>query len=346
MGDDDYAVCLMREDGFCSLLTNERLCAWQKLRGRTVGAVCDDYPRTYVSYLGDEYAFPTVSCEAIVEPLVKRLDPLRLESRETNSASRRYRVDVKRDNLHRRPLLEYYPELMHLGLALLQDRRFTLDRRFVLLANAMSQADWLERHSRTSELPVVMERFLEDGNLRRVLDYYGTYEIGPQALLSVCGSTLVRFVNHPAYKESARLVLNGLGIKFIETTKDADSQLVLKTIDTHRYRERKRTLSDFMHQKQVFLEHIMVLEFLRSMTPITDPGIWESFMVFNACYALNKGIVYGSFFDAPDDAPLVDAIVLVNRLFSHNYSAYRRTLDYLQGSRHADMLSMIALANG
>ena len=65
---------------------------------------------------------------------------------------------------------------------MLQDRRFSLDDRFVLLANAMCLIDWMETNSRVGELPDAMDKFLYAENLQQVLHKYDEYSIGPKAL--------------------------------------------------------------------------------------------------------------------------------------------------------------------
>jgi hypothetical protein len=344
-GDKDYAYCLMREDGFCVLLTEDKLCGWQKLRGESVGAACHDFPRAYSQFLDDEYVLPTVACEAVAESLLARTDPVRLVRERDPPPRRGFPVKIDRERVDRRPLLRLYPELIGWGLALLQDRRFSLDDRLVLLANAMSLIDWMERNGRVDDLPGAMDRFLQAENLQKVVNGYAEYPIGPRAFLAVNVSSFVRFLTLPRFQEKARKVLEGLGIEVVET-EDGRVRLGQEPVDSEVFLKRKAQLSGFMRAREVFLEHVVVCEYLRSMMPVTEPGVWGALQLFSVYYALQKGILYGLFDSPPGDVELVGAIVLLHRMLIHDYEANDRTLGRLNEIRLTDLTSMVALAKG
>ena len=344
-GDGDYAYCLVREDGFCALLTDDKLCGWRKLRGECVGAACDDFPRTHCRFLDDEYVLPTLACEAVAESLLAKADPVRLVGESDAPRRRRFPVEIDRRGVERRPILRLYPELIRWGLALLQDRRFSLDDRFVLLANAMSLIDWMERSGRVDDLPRAMEKFLEAENLQQVVNRYGQYAIGPRAFLAVNVNAFVRFMALPRFREKARKVLEGLGIEVVEA-EDGRLQLGQEPVDSEVFLERKAKLAGFMRARETFLEHVVVCEYLRSMMPVTEPGVWGGFQLFSVYYALQKGILYGCFDSPPGDAEMVDAIVLIHRMFIHDHETSERTLERLNEIQLTDLTSMVALAKG
>jgi hypothetical protein len=343
--DKDYACCLLREDGFCVLLTEDKLCGWQKLRGESVGAACNDFPRAYGQFLDDEYVLPTMACEAVAESLLARTDPIRLVGESDPPRRRGFLVKINQDGVDRRPLLRLYPELIRWGLALLQDRRFSLDDRFVLLANAMSLIDWMERNGRVDDLPGAMDRFLQPENLHRVVNRYDEYPIGPKAFLAVNVNAFVRFMTLPRFREKARTVLEGLGIEVVET-EDGRVRFGQEPVDSEVFLKRKAKLSGFMRAREILLEHAVVCEYLRSMMPVTEPGVWGAFQIFSVYYALQKGILYGGFDSPPGDAEMVDAIVLIHRMFIHNHEASDRTLERLNEIQLTDLTSMVALAKG
>ena len=159
-------------------------------------------------------------------------------------------------------------------------------------------------------------------------------------------NAFVRFINLSRYQAKVRLVLDGLGVEVVETGEEGRVQCGRKSVDSEKYLKRKENLAGFMHQKEIFLEHVMVCEYLRSMMPVTEPGVWDNFKFFNVCYALHKGILVGSFNSSPSDAEMVDSIVLIHRMFISNYEAINRTLARLKEIRLTDLLSMVALAKG
>ena len=345
-GDKDYATCVKQPDGSCFLLTADGLCAWKELRVEGLCATCNDYPNTYVSFLADEYVFPSVSCEAIVELLLDKTDSVRLASKNMSHGKDHHHASIGKKHFGRRPLLQLYPELIQWGLAVLQNRHFLLDDRMVLLANAMCLIDWMERNGRVGELPDAMAKFLQMQNLQEVLRKYDKYTIGPKALLTVNGHSFVRFINLSSYQAKARLILDGLGIEVVETEENDHVQCRLKLVDSEKYLQRKENLAGFMRKKEIFLEHVMACEYLRSMMPVTEPSVWDNYKFFNACYALLKGFLFGSFHSSPSDAEMVDAIVLIHRMVIHDYEAYNRTLEHLKAIQLTDLMSMVALAKG
>ena len=241
-GDKDYAYCLMREDGFCVLLTEDKVCGWQKLRDESVGAACNDFPRSYCRFLDDEYVLPTMACEAVAESLLAKPDPVRLVGDSDPPRRHGFHVEIDQQGVDRRPLLRLYPELTGWGLALLQDRRFSLDDRFVLLANAMSLVDWTERSGRVDDLPGAMDRFLRAEHLQQVVDRYDEYPVGPKAFLAVNVNAFVRFMALPRFRERARQALEGLGIEVVET-EDGRVRFGQEPVDSEVFLERKAKLA-------------------------------------------------------------------------------------------------------
>jgi hypothetical protein len=345
-GDQDHALAALRPDGFCSLLTEDHLCSWKNLRAEGLCAACNDFPNTSISFLEDEYLFPSLSCEAIVELLLNKADPIRLAGEAIAQKQDRHLATIENAHFAKRPLLELYPKLIDWGLAILEDRRFPLDSRMTLLANAMSLIDWMERQGRVAEVPDAMEKFLAPESLHGVLKKFAQHSFGPRAVLTVCGNALLRLAQHSAYGTPARRALDGLGFEEVVTGEDGEERVALKLADSEKYLNRKEKLHDLLREKETLLEHVMVCQYLRSMMPVAAGGVWENFEFFNVCYALVKGILVGSFDATPDDAELVEAIVVIHRMFVHNYDAYHETVEFLKTMGHADLLSMVALARG
>ena len=346
LGKDDYALLKMRPDGFCSILTEDGLCGWKKLRGEGLCATCNDFPNIYISFLDDEYVFPSLSCEAILESLLNKPTAIVLVSENLLESRGRYHAGIQKAHFCTRPLLELYPQLLRWGLAILQQRNFCLDDRMVLLAHMMSLIDWMERKGRVAELPEAINTFLQMEHLEHMLSECDRFRIGPKAFLTVNGDTLVRFVRHSPYRNYAQRILGGLGIEVTETNEGGRVNLGLKMADSGKYLKRKENLSGFTRQKENFLEHVLVCEYLRSMMPVTEPSAWDNFKFFNLFYALLKGALFGVFESPPGETETIETVLTLHRMIVHNYDAYRETLDYLEAIQHGDLLSMIALAKG
>jgi len=316
-GDDNYACCRMRSDGFCTLLTTDGLCSWQNEYGESVGAACNYFPMTYISFLGDIYEYPTASCEAVVEHLLKRTEPIVLESRAITTGTSRYQIDIKQRHFLRRPLLRYYPDLVKWGTAILQDRRFSLDDRFTLLAGAMTLIDRLERINSLNELPEAMSKFFYNDAPQKTIREYARHAIGADAIQAVTANAFITKIHSPVHGDFARFVLRNLGISFEETDENNRLQSRVKHFDMGRLQKRMSELAGFIKEREIFLEHIMVCEYLRSMVPVTEPDILGSLSFFNACYALLKGVIYGAAAADSSNTVIADVVVLLYRMFIH-----------------------------
>ena len=336
----------MNENGICTILTEDGLCGWWVLCGECVGATCNDFPYTYVYYKGSEYVFPTAACESVVELLLSKTDPIQLISIPQNAVRVQYLCSINEEDFQKRPLLQCYPELIRWGLAILQDRQFSLDDRFALLSGAMGLIEKYEKSDLVKDLPEAMDSFLQWDNLHDILRQYGQYTFDGRALLAVNTGVLQQISGLPEYYDKAKLVLEGLGAELEEADDSRDKSCKVKIYDMDKYKQRKEVLSDFMRKKEAFLENIMVCEFLRGITPLAMPDVWGSFQNFSVCYAMHKGMILGSFNEAPDDYCLTDAIVLLHRMHIHNFSANRNTLQYLKDIQLMDLTSMVALAKG
>jgi|WetSurSiteA1Bulk_404760.scaffolds.fasta_scaffold385558_1 hypothetical protein len=94
------------------------------------------------------------------------------------------------------------------------------------------------------------------------------------------------------------------------------------------------------------IERYDLIKCIGSMMPVTEPSVWDNFKCFHVCHALHTGIMVGSFNSFPSEAELIDTILLIHRMFIHNYEANNRTLEHLQEIQLTDLTSMVALAKG
>lgn len=356
VGDErSFACCATGENGLCALMTPEGLCGWQVERGRCPGVACDEFPRTYLGYLDGVRMFATGACEAVLEALVEKTGPLKLVERSVDDAFAWARpglfdpnVRMCASDFERRPLMRWYPQLVAWGMAILQDRSLPLDDRMVVLAHAMALVDYLERQRRTEELPVAMQRLLEPSKVAALLERFEGVEIGPHALLAVVVRTLTDAVRKGSWGRGAFDALRALGVRLEDGgSGSAETRDVAAgTVDTEVYRRRKAALADYMAEKQVFFEHVMVCEYLRCMVPFSCASAWESFRCFAGTYALHKGLVCASFDAPPADKELVDVLVELHRKVIHRYTFADDLLRMGDEIGLQNLDAMIALVKG
>ena len=130
-----------REDGSCPFLREDGLCRIQKERGEDfLSDICFSYPR--VTYrIGDVVKRSlTMSCPVAARLLLGERERVRFRKREIDEARRGWQTDVlARVQRHKAEWMD----LQSAGIWLLQDRRFSLDRRLFSLQVFFSQAELL-----------------------------------------------------------------------------------------------------------------------------------------------------------------------------------------------------------
>lgn len=340
-----FAACTPDENGLCRILSKDGLCSWQLLEGHCVGAVCDEFPRFHMRYLSDEYVFPTLACEAVVEAIWHSGSDFSLTHTEKDAPGCIQNIIISEDALNKRPVFKYYPAAIATGIKLFQDRKFSLDDRMVLMANLACLLDYLEKQGKTDFIPSAMERFMEEQNLSSILERFSEYSISPAALLTVNCKTMIRQFELPQFLPQALSVLEGLGFE-INREEGSEGGLRVELKDREAYLRRREMLKPFMEKHIGFFEKLLICEFLRGMTFFTEPDIFSSFCIFNCWYALLKGTICGLFESDPDISRLTDSIVVMQRMFTHHGEEYGNTLQFLEAIRMKDLGSMVALAKG
>lgn len=378
-GDDDFAVCRMRPDGQCALLSPERLCSWQLTSGSCAGRACDEFPLSTLWYNAgagpDAHyrQFATVGCEAIVEALLAHEGPVHLVKQEIDDGpgngvgptgfdvrgrALRPNVTIDAAALATRPLLSLYPELAARGTEILQDRRWRLDERLVVLAHLMYVIDRTERAGSLDNMRDLLKAAGRTGYAREALAHYRGMGSGANARLTL----IARLLTAPSALEAPRRdfalsVLRGLGFSCTEPALDESGvandpqaserlRAHLRLADSTRLSKRWDTLAGYLATKEDLLENVVVCEFLRRLVPIVAPGVWASTALFVAWYAALIMSLLGSFEEPPTDDALVDCVVRTQRTFVHVNGAHVETCAWMEQIGLASLPGVSALARG
>lgn len=136
--DRDYAFVNMREDGFCTMLSDKRLCSIQEKYGvNALGDVCTMFPRI-ISRCGDTIELSgALSCPEVVRSCIDEKYPLKLSRFKTADLPRSKNYPIRRElyNLDD----DFYSENFNLVrnniMSVMANEKQDFDTRLFIMAN-------------------------------------------------------------------------------------------------------------------------------------------------------------------------------------------------------------------
>lgn len=337
----DRYRCRMNASGTCSALSPDGLCTWQLATGSCVGRACTEFPRSAIEYLGNIWMFGTLACEAVVEPLLRREDPIRLTHILEPYNVQQVLPSISIDNsaIASRPLLAQYPEIVDACIAALQDRHLALVDRVALVTHALHGVGELEETGEIDRIPAVLTALSNPQDRQHALTSFGRRANCDGALLTLLGRIYTTDMSLSApHIDISLAILSALGFAFdMQTTDSARSQDVKSTnlspeqirgsirlADPNRLPQLRALIAAHTPQYQTFMEHLAVTEFLHSLTPIVQPGVRGSATLFACWYIImtlslaaiesHNAQVKGT----DQDQALVDAVVRIQRIVVHS----------------------------
>ena len=338
----DYAYVEMVGDVPCPLLDNEGLCAWVKHSGRHVCSTCANFPCTTMLYQGDEYLMPSGGCEAVLESLLTRTEPIHMVNGDGAASPRNYYVHITQELVEQRPLLGWYPQLTSFGLTILQDRSRPLDQRVAHLLEGLALIDHLESVGRLDALSALLEEFVTQTPARAPQP-----SVAPTPWLPVfvCGEVFSHYCHSSAHAPTALRILEGLGAT-VKTVQDADGTLhsMPQLQSREAYPAKRANFDDFFDNHAIFFEHVTVGLYLKMLLPVREPGVWAHATYFAAMYAAIKGAVVGFFAPkTPTDQQLVDVLVEAIRMGVHSELMYPTICARLKAAQLTSLQAMQTL---
>lgn len=334
--DDDYGMVEMVGDVGCPMLDGDGLCRWRALAGRHICVTCESFPCTGLLVPGAEYQMPSAGCEEVLELLDGRAEPVRMACEEVPGPGegdagegagaadeRGYYMRVTEEAVARRPLLGHVRELVSLGLGALQDRGRALDERVARLLEGLAQVDLLERTGRVGELPGLLEALSSPQGRPGATGAPGGPAAGAPLALLACGEVFSHYCNGSAHAPTARRILRGLGFELAEVPGegggDGEPRVMPRLRSREAYPAARARLDAVLAGHGPLLEHVAVCLYLKTLTPIAGPGVWDDAVHLGALYAAFKGGLAGYFADeAPREGQVVDVLVEMARMATHS----------------------------
>lgn len=323
-------------DGVCPLLRGDCLCALQAEKGdNALPTICKRFPRSE-HYLPSGYLERslTPACEGVLALLWDMPEGIDFVS-DPLPKERWRRLTFEGSVL----LIRYFAEIRELCIDFLQDRRFPLPRRILLMGMALRElADgekdipgWLTR-SRSMADSLASGGFPEEPEQEKLLAFFMTNAI----------QTLRMFeASNPGLEGIREDVLTYCGVS------PGSSRA---TIRTALYREARERFEKSFGDREYFFENLMVSLLFRLNMPdsISAETLWKSYVNFCNLYAFYRFMAVMSCREgaAGDKEELFRMMVYVSRSLIHNSSRRTALRDELFQNDSATLAHMAVLLCG
>lgn len=304
-----YAEIRLREDGVCPLQREDGLCALQVEKGaQALPFVCTIFPRFEVSSISGYFERSlTLGCEGVVALLWDLPEGIDFRS---GSLPREQWKKVSLDP--DAPMLPYFQEIRSLFIDYLQDRRFPLPARILMIGLAIQELRtaediprWLAFARAFPESPNI-DQLTEIGHSETFLSMFLTNNI--KVLVNIKSSD----------KESADLRVDLLNTIGLRVSSDLSQMKVNVANYLAAYEKYKKVFAD----RDYFLENIMVALFFHLRLPALDSpeNLWKSFLNLCNLYSFYRFMTIFSCREGVSDekAELFRLIVMVSRSMLHN----------------------------
>ena len=330
-----YAAFRQNENG-CPLLTEEGLCRLQAECGYdTLPDVCKTFPRRKVYSPSGYYEYSlSPACEAVLELLWNLPEGIDFVSDPMPQTEYTTRIFSPEDV----NLASHFQEIRSLCIGLLQDRRFSVQERILLMGiflQKLTAADvdipaWLEQ----------TEAMLQHPQLAAIVSPLFTAVTEEQQKLVLMQHAQAIFKihvtkNHKALHEFMQTIINQLSITLhlnIETPADAETiqldDFVAQgnvTLDMQKFLETRSRFSQTFAEREYFFENLAVSVFFYKTFPECPNGkaLWKSYVDFCNLYSLFRFVAIASYLEPHETEEaaknaLFHGIIYISRSMLHN----------------------------
>ncbi|MCU6792940.1 flagellin lysine-N-methylase [Paenibacillus sp. WQ 127069] len=284
--DSKYAKIKLASGGACPMLTEERLCKIQGQLGETyLSDVCATYPRVtnIVNNIMEKSA--TMSCPEAAR--LALLNPEGIEFDEVEELGDVRSIISKTidtsNKIMSNKLERYFWELRIFSIHVLQDRRYSLTDRLVILGFFYQKLEEYKNDSRISEIPVLIGSFsnmLEDGSIKESLSGVPSHAAVQMELLKeLADERIFSGVSNQRYFECFAAFLHGIQYNLDDSVEDI----------AERYDEAyTKYYLPFMENYEYILENYLVNYVYKNTFPL---GMYSSVFDEYVLMVLHYGLI-------------------------------------------------------
>lgn len=336
--DTAYAEIRLQEDGVCPFQREDGLCDIQAEKGaQALPFVCTIFPRIEGYYWSGYFERSlSMACEGVVALLWDL--PQGIDFRSDPLPKERLRsVEIEADSW----LTPHFQEVRSLFIDYLQDRRFPLTRRILMIGLAVQELQtakdyphWLAFAHALPESPNIHE-LLKIDHSETILRMFLTNNL--KVLINIRSED----------KTSAELraeLLKTIGMR-------VSSDYLQMKINVDNYLTAHENYKKVFADRDVyFMENVMVALFFHLHLPVlsSPEKLWKSYVNFCSLYSLYRFITIFSCREGVTDqkAELFRLIVMVSRAMLHNNTQQATLRDELFANDSTTLAHMAVLLSG
>ena len=285
-----YGKIKMLENGGCPFLDEESLCKiHRKLGAEYLSDTCALYPRHVNQIDGRLERSAVISCPEIARAALLDSRGIRFEQVEEDIDKRInvHRIFDTEGHLYINKPERYFWDIRLFSLSLLQDRRYKLWERLIILGMVYRRIDKLYSNNNIKEIPSMLQHM---SDIIETMDFKKDIEDIPskiQVQFDLANGiidlkTQLGIPNY-RYKECINETLLGLGFKDGEEIENVES--IIK-----KYEENYNSyLLSYIKEKEYILENYLVNEYFKGVMPFGNyKSIWDSYIFLCILYGMIK----------------------------------------------------------
>lgn len=291
--DTAYVKMKLKEDGSCPFLGEDRLCCIQKELGeQALSVTCDVFPRQ-VSMIGkDALVYScTLTCCHVAELLMQHPEGLALDEKTMEKGDKLVRSSKITLSVDEKwSAFPYIWDIYNTQIDILQNRRFTLTERMLILGYFSKKADEYAK-SEPEKLPSLANSMRDNELCEKIARSLAA----PQDKVQAASKTVDLFLKIMLSAEEGGLIernhyAGGLFRQVADSINLRSEKTGRTSYNTfwnsERYDELIGKFGQIFEEKAYFFENIMVNRIFQN--DFTRKGIWDCFMAEAIYYNLIK----------------------------------------------------------
>ncbi|ANE46713.1 hypothetical protein SY83_11005 [Paenibacillus swuensis] len=341
--DNRYAYIQLDEQGFCPLLTEEKLCSLHKQLGESyLSTVCSKYPKIWNSVDGTLEVSGVVSCPEIARGVL--LNPNYLEFNagihsfeqfNKNMIANGINTTANHDSGNLTPL--FWP-LRTFAIQVLQNRSYSINDRLIMLGMFFFECSELVRDNRSDTIDELIANYthvIDSGDLRETLSEIPTVSSIQVEFLRLLTEILIQ--NKSArYEQCFTEFKAGIGM---DAAFDLD-QITVKYESAY-----NDYYVPFFNEREYIYENYLVNFVFSKLFPFNEKDLYDSYLMMIIHYSLIKMNLIGmsGYHKRLDEELVIKLFQSFSRNFEHSQSSLTSLMKIVHSVGYTQMSQLMIL---
>lgn len=329
----DYAEIRHKEDGYCPLLREDKLCMIHREQGeKALGFVCDTYPRLSVRVGSDTVRQSCLaSCCHVIEVLMGHSEGLRITEEEYGGNNRWINKGQYNELISEQwEGFTYYWNILNAEIDILQNRSFTVSERMLILGYFCRKAEDNIKIGMPEKIPALGRMLLDNelcGKIAASLKPASSDERIASNLVEILSNMHIRVqtTNETHLKKDFLRVMEG-----ISYTREEENGKAVIGFSRTAY-NRQADIFRAVENERPYLTENLLVNIMFSAN--AQRGVWANYFELAVFYGVLKICVPAFLTDNYTDAELAVAVSRTVKMIVNSHLAEVDTLlDYIEGN--------------